>query len=533
MSRIFVVPKEPTGSRLILDVSDLNTYIRVPSFKMSNHCTLSRSMHCPTWMASLDLKDAYLHVPIRNNLHKFLALSCWGKLFFFRALPFGLAPAPWLFSALMEAVLVHLRDKGINILGYLDDFVLWNASRDALLLHVQETTHLLEALGLTLNQKKSHPSPTSSLVWVGVRWDSRRGTWAPQQKILLRIASLATQLLESHRGSRRQWERLCGQVAFVAQINKRARHLSHPISQLGLFDHDQDRDLVVRLPPRLLKGLAPWTRVEAWVTPEHFAPPPTVAQCWTDASKRGWGVLDETGRTWQGLWTEKQSHQHINVLELSTILLAVEKLDPRDLTLVVWSDNQTAISVITRMGSHSPDLQELAGHLLRTCEERRIVIKPRHIKGKLNVAADALSREEVLPGEWELSKEALVALQRQHGLPLQADMFASPLNAKLKVFCCPFQHPLAWGQDALAQDWNKFQQILIFPPPDLTKEVARKLLYFQGGGVIILPDRQAQLNSFPPSLLRKEIQVDPPFQRLMGRVVWASEGYDRFRAWSF
>ena len=92
---------------------------------------------------------------------------------------------------------------------------------------------------------------------------------------------------------------------------------------------------------------------------------------------------------------------------------------------------------------------------------------------------------------------------------------------------------MAWGQDALAQDWNKFQQILIFPPPDLTKEVAKKLLYFRGGGVIVLPDQQARLNLFPSSLLKREIRMDPPFQRLMGRMVWASEGYDRFRAWSF
>ena len=121
-----LLPWEPTGTRLILDVSALNEYITVPSFTMTNHATLRQRLIAPAWLVRLDLKDAYFHVPIRQNLHKFLALSCWGKLFFFRALSFGLAPAPWLFSVLMEAVLTYLRLEGIDILSYLDDLVLWN-----------------------------------------------------------------------------------------------------------------------------------------------------------------------------------------------------------------------------------------------------------------------------------------------------------------------------------------------------------------------------------------------------------------------
>ena len=66
LSRIFVVPKVPTGWRLTLDVSALSEYIVIPSFKMSNHASLRQALSPPVWLACLDLKDAYLHVPIRN-----------------------------------------------------------------------------------------------------------------------------------------------------------------------------------------------------------------------------------------------------------------------------------------------------------------------------------------------------------------------------------------------------------------------------------------------------------------------------------
>ena len=533
LSRIFVVPKDPVGSRLILDVSTLNKYLKVPTFKMSNHASLSKLLPSPAWMASLDLKDAYLHVPIRNNLHKFLALTCWGKLFFFRALPFGLATAPWLFSTLVEAALVKLRAKGFNILGYIDDLVLWNTSKDELHVQVQETIALLVSLGLTINAKKSNPSPTSSLSWVGVIWDSREGTWFPKQKNLDEIQALATHLQDAQQGSRRQWEKLCGMVAFIAQINRRAKHFSHLISRMGLFDHAQDRDKVVKFHPYLLKGLEPWTRVDTWITPEHFGLPAATAQCWTDASKAGWGILSDQSQAFKGRWSAAQSALHINVLELQTILYAVNLLRPQNQVLVVWSDNQTAISVIQKQGSHSPDLQKLAGQLLEICEARGVLIFPRHIKGSLNVAADALSREEAIPGEWELRESSFQCLQKQHGKTLQADLFASPLNHKLPIYCCPFQFPLAWAQDALAQDWNKFSQVLIFPPPDLAKEVAKKLLSFRGGGILILPDNPALLRHFPNRFLSRELTLEQPQQELVERIIRASEGYDLFRAWSF
>ena len=115
-------------------------------------------------------------------------------------------------------------------------------------------------------------------------------------------------------------------------------------------------------------------------------------------------------------------------------------------------------------------------------ELRKIVLTPRHIEGKRNVAADALSREEVIPGEWELSRETFQRLEAQHGTPLQVDLFASPLNHKLPAYFCPFPFPQALGMDALVQEWNQFSQVLIFPPPNLVGEMSKKLIAYTGGG---------------------------------------------------
>ena len=162
--------------------------------------------------------------------------------------------------------------------------------------------------------------------------------------------------------------------------------------------------------------------------------------------------------------------------------MAVRLLDARDARLVIWCDNQTAISVIHKAGSRSQDLHDLALNLLVECETRSLVLFPRHIRGAVNVAADALSREEVLPAEWEVPREAFDLLQAEHGTLMQIDLFASPLNNKLPLYCTSFPFPLAAAEDALAQDWNKFSQIYLFPPPNLYKEVASNLFWYREEG---------------------------------------------------
>ena len=68
--------------------------------------------------------------------------------------------------------------------------------------------------------------------------------------------------------------------------------------------------------------------------------------------------------------------------------------------------------MIQGQGSHSKEVQYLAETLLR--EVRTVpFICARHISGAHNVAADALSRDHVVPGEWELTKETFLLLQSQ------------------------------------------------------------------------------------------------------------------------
>ena len=75
-SLLFVVPKASGQWRPIIDLSTLNTYVDIPTFRMD---TLDRIKPCLTpgsWAMSLDLQDAYLQIPIHVSHRKFLRFSC-------------------------------------------------------------------------------------------------------------------------------------------------------------------------------------------------------------------------------------------------------------------------------------------------------------------------------------------------------------------------------------------------------------------------------------------------------------------------
>ena len=76
------------------------------------------------YMVKLDLQDAYLTVPMDRSVCKYLRF-CWkGEIYEFQSLPFGLAPAPLLFTKLLKPLLGFLRERGVRIIIYLDDMLI-------------------------------------------------------------------------------------------------------------------------------------------------------------------------------------------------------------------------------------------------------------------------------------------------------------------------------------------------------------------------------------------------------------------------
>ena len=98
------------------------------------------------WLTKLDLKDAYLTVPVHPGYQKYLKFHWQGQQWQFTVLPFGLNSAPYIFTKLMKPVVATLRKLGIRVVLYLDDMLLMANSQDRARDHFQCATYLLTAL---------------------------------------------------------------------------------------------------------------------------------------------------------------------------------------------------------------------------------------------------------------------------------------------------------------------------------------------------------------------------------------------------
>ena len=85
---------------MIIDLSYLNKFIRCDKFKMTTTQLVRDLLPKGAYTCSLDLSDAYWHVPVADSFRPFLGFALGRKLFRFKVLPFGLNIAPRIFTKL-------------------------------------------------------------------------------------------------------------------------------------------------------------------------------------------------------------------------------------------------------------------------------------------------------------------------------------------------------------------------------------------------------------------------------------------------
>ena len=114
-SRLFLVRKKSGGWRPVIDLSRLSRHVITPHFKMETLDSVRLSLPKHDWAISFDLTDAYFHITIHRKSRRFLRFLFMGKTYQFQALPFGLAPAPYVFSSTVKAVVKHCRRMGMRL----------------------------------------------------------------------------------------------------------------------------------------------------------------------------------------------------------------------------------------------------------------------------------------------------------------------------------------------------------------------------------------------------------------------------------
>ena len=179
-----VIPKSTPGKwRLIVDLSSpergsVNNGIR-ESWCSLTYATVDDAIRGivsngrGALLIKVDIRSAYRVVQIHPDDRWLMGMLWDGSLFVDTALPFGLRPAPKIFTALVDAAERIVRQRGINfVIHYLDDFLMVTSpdgyqGEHALRILLES----FERLGLPVAWDKLE-GPSTCLTFLGFQLDS-------------------------------------------------------------------------------------------------------------------------------------------------------------------------------------------------------------------------------------------------------------------------------------------------------------------------------------------------------------------------
>ena len=151
ISPIFALPKKDGEYRMILNLKDLNNYIKYYHFKLDTFEIILHLIKPNCFMASVDLRHAYYSVPIAEEERKFLRFRWKGKIFEYCSLPNGIACAPHYFTKLLKPVFSKLRQMGHTNSGYIDDSILIAETVEQCDNNIKDTVHVMEGVGFLIH----------------------------------------------------------------------------------------------------------------------------------------------------------------------------------------------------------------------------------------------------------------------------------------------------------------------------------------------------------------------------------------------
>ena len=416
------------------------------------------------WACKIDLKDAYFHLALSQELRPFVRMLVGTQVWEFQAAAFGLNILPRLWMQVMKPFQKIWRSRGILMFVYLDDILILGTSPKLLQSQVDSMLLDLEHAGMTVNRKKSILQPTQRLQHLGFVVDFVKGQLCvPKEKVKMVRKDLG-KLVKLERISPRKMAAILGVVRSFLTVMPFLRaftdQLCKFVNQARESSWDYPRpipeDLKVQI--REIKDtILEWTGRDFTRQPQKTL--------YSDSSGTGWaGLNPETGALVHDFWREKIDW-HINLKELMAATNTVQSLAQPGQTICLRVDNSVTFHYLLKGGGRKTHINALLRPFLKWCLTNNVHLQLELVPSR-DMLADGISRSEQDRGDYTLDRSVfgqVLEFYKRWKAP-QVDAFASPGNAQLKDFISRWPHFQAVATDALTCDLSQFGEIYANPP---------------------------------------------------------------------
>lgn len=555
---------EPRKPRLCFDARWGNLWFPSPLFRYDTLRDFQRGVRRNDWMFSLDHKSGYQHVPMHPSSQGCLGFEWRGKWYRYRVLPFGFAPACFIYQSLSNVVATALRKLlSLNLIAYIDDFGF--SVPDGMAEGLRDRVRwcvlaIMFLAGYCVSEKKSQLAFTRRLRLLGLLVDSALERFSIPEDRLLALLDLRGEILTCVRdGGRRRpvglklLQRFVGKAESMAlavpPVSIFLRHLWDAIASAeaeGRFTVWLS-DVAV-LDVEELGGIQSWEPLSRWLPERHMR---LALRLETDASLNGYGGVWFTGSgaptLLAGLFEGAEAPLDIAPKEALAVQRALEAAPPEvcDCFVDLYVDNEVVEKTLLRGSSVIPEIRAVARDLLWFQLRRRVIITLGRVSTVDNVTSDGLSRG-VLEASWEQvdKNEFRLALRLfdvvQSRLPAGArftlDACASPLNTRVARFISRVRFPaeLHVGVTCVAENVFTYEflprrgpgrdWVYCYPPLALISPLWRHLRLCGARGAFVFPDMPEQV--WYATVAREALQVHVLARRgSRGALLSARSGY--------
>lgn len=399
-SPILLVPKKDGTYRFCVDYRKLNAVTKKDAYPIPYVSAILDRLRDARFLSSLDIKSAYWQVSVKESSREYTAFTVPGRgLYQFRRMPFGLTNAPATWQRLIDRVIGA--DLEPKVLVYLDDIIIISNSFDEHLDVLGKVFDRLLQAGLTVSREKCQFC-LPELKYLGYIVD-RQGLRTDPEKVQAILELTPPQNVKEVR-------RLIGMASWYRRFVPNFAAIIAPLTQLTRKHASWKWSSECTTAFQLIKDSLATAPV---LTCPNFEKP-FILQ--TDASSYGIGAV---------LYQENEHGQEV-ISFLSRALTRQERnysTTERECLAVIWSVEKLRhylegvhFTVITDHWSlvwlHR--LKDPTGRLARWA----VRLQPFdftiiHRKGKLNVAADFLSRSVIPPKEDLVTPDEINVLDDQ------------------------------------------------------------------------------------------------------------------------
>ena len=358
-------------------------------------------------MTSIDLKQAFFNVHVREEFQKYMMFQHGSRTFVFRGMANGLASAPHSFCKILRPVLRFLRAKLIRLMFYVDDSLIASRTMTEAVESTRTVMSVFRKCGFLLNIPKSTLCPAREIEFLG--FDINTLTMVVSLTRRKRVAFL--QIIKPILKKPRDPVMICrlsqviGQVvSFVPASDAAAmqyRVLEHfKIKMLNKFNNKWNAKII--LSPACIQQLLWWCdNIMTTKLQKSLTTPKVTVELFSDACNLSWGSTVGS-RVAQAYFSVKQQ-LHINSKELLAVWLGVQAHREvlRNQHIKIFSDNSCMVGTLKQKGSRDPLRDQVTRQIYEFVWQMGSTLEVAFIAGVDNGTADCASRV-IRCSEWSM-----------------------------------------------------------------------------------------------------------------------------------